>query len=191
MVLPDFPPRPPLSAMKLPVSVIVTAIAFIGACWAADIRTRRIPNALSALAGFSGIILNAVCLGLPGVVHGLLGVVLVVAVLLAPFLLGGVGGGDVKMMAALGALLGPFLALASLGMGMALGGVLMVVHLVRLGRFREKAGATARMIWHALTTLSAAPLRVPAADVANAVTLPYSVPLGLGTVTVLGLVWRG
>ncbi len=178
-------------AMEVPPSVVLLVLAFVATCCAVDITTRRIPNFLSVPVILGGVLLNAMRFGAPGFVSSLLGVLLVVAFLIAPFSFGGIGGGDVKMMAGVGALVGPYLALASLGMGMAIGGVMMVVHLARLGRLRDKLDATARMIWTALTTLSFAPLRVPAADTSAAVTLPYSVPLGLGTMTILGLALRG
>jgi prepilin peptidase CpaA len=177
--------------MEIPHSVLAVVLAFVVACCTVDVYARRIPNLLSGPVILGGLALNAMWFGVPGLTHGLLGILIVVVVLLAPFILGGIGGGDVKMMAGIGSLLGPHLALASLGMGMALGGVLMAIHLVRLGRFREKLGATVGMMWRAVTTLSLAPLRVVGADAGNAVTLPYSVPLGLGTVAVLGLVCRG
>ena len=177
--------------MKVPPSVFGFILVFLAVCCVSDIRTRRIPNALSRPTILAGLLLNSLWFGVPGFVNSVFGVLLMVAALIGPFALGGIGGGDVKMMAAVGALVGPQLALASLGMGMAIGGVLMAIHLVRLGRLREKLGATAGMIWNAVTSVSLEPLRVPAADASNAVTLPYSVPLGLGTLAVLGLVCRG
>jgi prepilin peptidase CpaA len=107
-----------------------------------------------------------------------------VAVLLLPFALGGIGGGDVKMMGALGALVGARLALWGLALGMILGGAFMVVHLCWIGRFREKLRATGSMFWGAAVTGSLTPLRATS-EGPDAVTLPYSVPLGLGSLAVL------
>jgi hypothetical protein len=71
-----------------------------------------------------------------------------------------------------------------LGMGMIMGGGLMVWHLARRGRLREKVTATATMFQAAAMARSLDPLRVSAAD-PGAVALPYSVPLGLGTLAAL------
>jgi prepilin peptidase CpaA len=177
--------------MSVPSSVIVIVLAFIAACCVVDVHTRRIPNLLSFPVIIAGLLLNTMWLGMLGLINSVLGILLVVAVLIGPFVLGGIGGGDVKMMAAIGALLGPRLALASLGTGMALGGVIMAIHLLRLGRLQEKLGATAGMIRAAVMTQSIAPLRVSGDDASSAIALPYSVPLGLGTVAVLGLALRG
>lgn len=88
------------------------------------------------------------------------------------------------MMGAIGALLGPRLALMGLGAGVILGGAVMVWHLARQGRLREKVMGTATMFQAAALTRSLDPLRVSAAD-QGAIALPYSVPLGLGTLAAL------
>jgi prepilin peptidase CpaA len=171
----------------MPNPITATAVVFVMACCAVDARTRRIPNALSATATIAGLWLNALYFGGTGIALSLGGLVATGAVLLPAFALGGLGAGDVKMMGAVGALLGPQLALAGLGLGMILGGVIMAAHLARHGRLQEKLGHTWAMVAAAALSRSAEPLRAPAND-PNAVALPYSVPLGLGTVVVLVLV---
>lgn len=170
--------------MAVPGSILTATIAFVIACWVSDIRTREIPNALPALGFALGLALNASHSGAAGLLASLGGSVVAGGLLLGPFLLGGVGGGDVKMMAAIGALLGPWSALNAVLIGFVLGGLVMMVHLVRIGRLREKLGATVRMFTGALASRSLSPMRLSDSD-AGAVTLPYSVPLGLGTVVVL------
>ena len=54
----------------------------------------------------------------------------------------------------------------------------------RLGRLGQKLRATASMFSAAAVTGSLAPLRL-SADQPDAIALPYSVPLGLGTLAVL------
>ena len=119
--------------------------------------------------------------GAAGLVASLIGMIAAVALLLLPFALGGIGGGDVKMMAALGALLGPRVAVTGLVIGMILGGAIMLVHLIRIGRAREKLSATGTMVASAWGSRSLSPLRA-AATGGSTVSLPYSVPLGLGVV---------
>jgi prepilin peptidase CpaA len=72
-----------------------------------DLRTRRIPNWLTFGSAALALGFRLVTGGLSGVEHGMLGWATGMAVLLAPFLLGGMGAGDVKLVAALGAWLGP------------------------------------------------------------------------------------
>lgn len=170
----------------IPTPVIVATLAFTGLCIASDVRTRRIPNLLSGLGVVAGIVLNAAYFGSDGLLASLGGMLLSMGLLLAPFATGGLGGGDVKMMGAVGALLGPHTALAALLVGLALGGVIMAVHLARLGRLRETLRTVGSMVSASVIGRSAEPLRVSAAQ-PGAITLPYSVPLCLGTLAVLTL----
>jgi len=163
----------------------VTAL-FIGLCMASDLRTRRIPNVLTLPVIALGLALGTFMHGLAGFGASLGGAALATALLLGPFALGGVGGGDVKMMAGVGSLVGPQALLASLMAGILLGGLFGVWALWRRGRLAERLLAIVTMCHSAALTRSMDPLRAPAAD-ANAVTLPYSVPLGLGTALALWL----
>ena len=168
----------------MPLLIYVILTIFVVTCCVVDVRTRRIPNAISGPAVVAGVILNTMSYGLPGLGWSLAGVAVIIAILLAPFALGGLGGGDVKMMAAVGAFLGPRLALYGLLVGMILGGIVMMVHLARIGRLAEKIGALHTMVVNAALLRSVDPLRMAANDPV-AISLPYSVPLGLGAAVVV------
>lgn len=170
----------------MPSAIVIAAVVFVALCVVVDLRTRRIPNVVSGPGMLLGILLNTAYLGTSGLLLSVSGLTVVVGLLLWPFAMGGVGGGDVKMMGAVGALLGPRLAVIGLGAGMILGGGIMVWHLLRRGRLREKVMATAGMFQAAAMTRSLDPLRVSASD-QGAIALPYSVPLGLGTLAVLAM----
>src|SRR2546425_12360385 len=94
---------------------VATVVIFVALCVIVDVRTRRIPNAISGAAMLLGVTLNTAYLGTAGLFDSLAGLGITVGVLLWPFAMGGIGGGDVKMMGAIGALLGPRLALMGLG----------------------------------------------------------------------------
>ena len=72
-----------------------------------DVRTRRIPNYLTFGAALAGLTFQAAGQGWPGLAQGLGGLGLGFALLILPYILGGMGAGDVKALAALGAWLGP------------------------------------------------------------------------------------
>lgn len=173
----------------MPSSITATLLLFLAAAVIADLRSRRIPNLLSGPALVIGLTLQALHFGMPGLLGGLAGAALMLAILLLPFALGGIGGGDVKMMTAVGALAGPQLAVFSLAAGMMLGGVVMAIHLARLGRLRTTLAATATMCATAVLAGSVAPLR-RRPGTTDTVALPYSVPLGLGTLAALLLLPR-
>jgi prepilin peptidase CpaA len=87
------------------VHIVTLTVACI-AC-VTDLRTRRIPNVLTFGAAAAGLVYQVATGGLEGLGAGVLGWLVAFVLFLLPFALGGLGGGDIKLMAALGAWLGP------------------------------------------------------------------------------------
>lgn len=71
-----------------------------------DFRRHRIPNWLTFGSLICGLTLQTVFLGGDGLLSGMAGAGVGLAVLLPFFLLGGMGAGDVKLMAAVGSIIG-------------------------------------------------------------------------------------
>lgn len=111
-----------------------------------DFHSRRVPNLL-VLAGLAGGAVWAACGGWPSLLAAASGLLLGFLFLLPAFLLGGVGGGDVKSLALIGLFTGPSLLVTSFLCGAAAGGVvaLVVILLRRLSTRRSPAGAQGRM----------------------------------------------
>jgi prepilin peptidase CpaA len=111
-----------------------------------DIRSRRIPNELTALMALIGLGLAAA--GMSGISLGasLMGTVLGFALMLPGYKLGATGAGDVKLMAAVGAILGPaMVVMAFLFTGVA-GGVLAVAVALRRRRLGTTIQGTRRLL---------------------------------------------
>jgi prepilin peptidase CpaA len=87
--------------------VILAASAYFFLICASDTVHSEIPNALSLSLALIGLLYNIGHYGLPGVLFAGMGTLTGLALLVLPFLMGGMGAGDVKALAALGALLGP------------------------------------------------------------------------------------
>ncbi len=105
-----------------------------------DLRVRRIPNALTGTAAASGLMLAAVGVSQISVGASLLGLVLGALLMLPGHLLGATGGGDVKLLAALGTVLGPeSTALAFVFTAIA-GGILATAFALGRGRLRVTLG---------------------------------------------------
>ena len=150
--------------------------AGLAAATVIDLKTRRIPNVLTgglmalglalAVAGASGISVPASILGF---FLGLL--------LMTPgYLLGATGAGDVKLMAAVGALIGPVLVInAFLGTAIA-GGVLAVIVAVR----RKRLGATLTQTGRFMTAPAQAPKQIQAATTASR--FAYGPAIAVGTI---------
>ncbi len=143
------------------------AVSAAGVAAVADVWSRRIPNWLTFGALVLGILLNTWLHGLEGALASLAGAALGVAVLLPFYAIGVMGAGDVKLMGALGALLGPQ-ALVSVAVYTAIaGGLLSIVILAFNGRLLE--------------TMSGLVIRrqLPAR---NGATAPYALAIAAGVV---------
>ncbi|MDI6854731.1 MAG: prepilin peptidase [Deltaproteobacteria bacterium] len=88
------------------INLIVPLCLSIWMAWG-DIKTRRIPNYLTLGTLLAGLGFQAGVQGWSGLASGLFGMVLGFALLVVFYIIGGMGAGDVKAMAALGAWLGP------------------------------------------------------------------------------------
>ena len=87
------------------VPAVLIAIGLV-AC-VIDVWSRRIPNALTLSAALAGLLFHMVSGGLDGALAASGGWLVGTLLFLPFFVLGGMGGGDVKLLAALGAWLGP------------------------------------------------------------------------------------
>jgi prepilin peptidase CpaA len=90
---------------ELPLHLVL--IGILAACCVTDLKSRRIPNIITAPTMIVGLAYHGMIYGLDGLAFAGLGLVLGLAVMLVPFLIGLMGAGDVKLMAAAGAILGP------------------------------------------------------------------------------------
>jgi prepilin peptidase CpaA len=127
--------------------VVALAVAVCGGTSAViDLKTRRVPNPLTLGIAVAGVGLAVTGLSGLAVRDALLGCVVGLAFMLPGFLIGATGGGDVKLFAALGTMLGPrdigFAFLYSL----IAGGLLAVAVALQRGRFYETLGRTAALV---------------------------------------------
>jgi prepilin peptidase CpaA len=151
-----------------------------------DLKTRRIPNVLTfgAAAGAFGFFLSSD--GLSGLGWSLAGWLVGLVMFLPFFALRGIGGGDVKLLAALGAWLGPgttvWLALWSA----IAGGPLAVIVALSSGYLKKafvNVGSLL-MFWRVagLKPHPALNLQTPGAP-----RLPYALPIAVGLMVTLWL----
>ncbi|HEX7362833.1 MAG TPA: prepilin peptidase [Bryobacteraceae bacterium] len=123
----------------------VVLAVMLAALW--DLRTRRIPNWLVFPFLLSGLVVSTVVDGWSGLEQSALGLLLGAVLLGVFYLLGGMGMGDVKLCAAVGAWVGPHqLVLAIVFMGLA-GGIMAFAWAIFGGFWRESLTGTADLIF--------------------------------------------
>lgn len=111
-----------------------------------DIRTRRIPNALTATIAGIGVGLAATGISGVSVWASMLGFAVGLALMLPGHALGATGAGDVKLMAAAGAIVGPGLVVTAFLFTAVAGGVLASIVAARRGRLSVTLAGTGRLI---------------------------------------------
>jgi len=128
--------------------LVVTAVAAVTAAAAAlDLRTRRVPNWLTFGTAALGVTMAMAHLGGVGVAGAVEGLLVGLVLMLPGHFIGRTGAGDVKLLAALGTLLGPrSIAMAFLYTAIA-GGVLAVMVAMRRRRLRETLEGTATLVY--------------------------------------------
>lgn len=123
----------------MPHAVLSYAPLFVLLVWAAieDVRTRRIPNWLTLLMTVGGFAQSFIATRTVSPGASLLGVPAAAAVPLVLFVIGAVGGGDVKLMAGVGAWLGPGPAVAVLVVEKIIGLLIVLAQAAVQGRTRD------------------------------------------------------
>lgn len=158
--------------------------ALIGAVY--DVRSRRVPNRLTGPAFVLGLVLHAGLDGWRGLGSALAAGLIAGCVFLIFYMAGGMGAGDVKLIAAVAALAGmpritPLLLLTALA-----GGVLALALALWRGRLR----ATLTNVGSLLVHHSISGLRPhPDLNLLNSATLrlPYAVAIASGSALTLGM----
>jgi prepilin peptidase CpaA len=127
--------------------LVVTAIAAVTiAAAAVDLRTRRVPNWLTFGTAALGITMAMTHLDGVGVAGAFEGLLVGLLLMLPGHVIGRTGAGDVKLLAALGTLLGPrSIAMAFLYTAIAGGGIAVLVAM-RRRRLRETLEGTATLV---------------------------------------------
>ncbi|MEX2673001.1 MAG: A24 family peptidase [Phycisphaeraceae bacterium] len=182
-------PSPELVSMAHPITAMVLLVGVLIAAAVADVRTGKVRNTLTYAAVLAGFALAAIggwfAGGLSGMAMELNGSLIACVVAVVGFALifamGGLGGGDVKLMAAVGAISGDWrIVFATTVYAFVIGAVMAVGIMVGKGIVRE----TAQRIFVAvlLGGPSASPNASTAAEenVEQGGGVPFAVAIALG-----------
>lgn len=168
---------------------IGTAVGVATLCVAAcvtDLRSRRLPNLLTFGAAAVGFGWQLVSQGWGGAAASLEGFALGLALFLPWFALGGMGAGDVKLLAAIGAWLGPWRVIWVALFGSIAGGALALV----VALWSGYAAVALKNIWWLVTEWWYAGIRpLPRVSLQQSAgpRLAYAVPVAVGVMVTLWL----
>lgn len=119
------------------ISNDVILLMIVGISSYFDLKERKIPNKITFAGILIGILINSYLGGGTGLLRALLGMFLGLTIFFVPFAMGGMGAGDVKLMGAIGALMGwRFLMMTAL-FSAVVGGIMVLFHLLYTGKLRE------------------------------------------------------
>jgi len=167
---------------------LTLALLVPGILWASwiDYSQRRVPNWLNLTLILLGFAAQGWCNGWSGMAAGFWGMAAGFGLLIVPWLMHGMGAGDVKLMAAIGVWLGPWWTLWSFVVGALIGAVTAIVMISSTGRLRM-----AYANFNVILTKCANPAMM-FTEFGSAKSfgktsqlLPYGVPLTAGTLLIL------
>lgn len=170
--------------------LLLLAALLLAASWF-DWRQRRIPNALVLAGTLCALLLHAVLppgegfvSAIPGglgLLTALAGWLVALLVMLPFYAIRAMGAGDVKLLAMLGAFLGPLDIWWALLATAFAGGILAILLAVRRGVMRQALQNLWLMISNPMLLRLGGSAALPNVSAGSAATLPYGIAIGLGS----------
>lgn len=159
--------------------IILAAVVII--CVYTDLRNRKIYNAVVVPAALAGMAVHLFFSGVDGFVFSVKGLAAGMGLLFIPFVLGGFGAGDVKLLGVVGALKGTvFVFKAFLATGI-IGGVLALLVLIK----QKRVLSTLKRIGQSFYILVGSVFKVNTLQSLDTAefheSLPYGLAIGIGT----------
>lgn len=179
-------------ALSTPGVIVLVAVL---AAAVTDLWKFKVYNWLTLPLLLSGLIYQACTGGLSGLAGSLGGVLLGFGVLLPFFLLGGMGAGDVKLMAAVGAWAGaPFtfglFLISSLATGVYASSLIVLGRTWRQGWFQPPGASRATLPAEGNVTLGRVEAEVSSAGRRGHL-IPFAAMMAVGMVVILVWAWAG
>jgi prepilin peptidase CpaA len=170
--------------LAIPLSTIVILAAI------QDLRVQKIPNLLTYPSMGLALLYHSLTNGLDGFIMGATGLALGIGLLILPYMMGGMGAGDAKLMGAVGAAVGPQGVFTAFLLTAIAGGVYAL--LVILIRRQDAKGFVARNVMTLKTfVLTRQFIRVPASEDESKPKLCYGIAIALGTIVYISLELSG
>lgn len=154
------------------VSLVLLALCII------DTRHSRIPNLATVPLALFGLAFNTWQGGLQGLGMAVMGLLLGLGLLMIPHVMGGMGAGDVKAMAALGAVVGPGAIFQVFLYTALFGGLFSLLHLLAGGTLLKRLAAYGTAVFAFAASRDRGSLNVFSAEGKSR--LPYAAAIAFG-----------
>jgi len=148
---------------------------------AIDFNRHRIPNLIVLLGLVSGLLGQAYLVGISGIGSAFLGVLIGFVLFLPFYALGGMSAGDVKLMAMVGAFLGPLATVSAAALSLIMGSVFGLLILL----YKKQLFRLVQRYW---AMVSLRTYITPQADDAARQRFPYAIAIFTGTL--ISLFWQ-
>ena len=159
------------------VCVILIVAAYI------DGKQLRVPNWITFPMVFAGLVYSTWTGGWSGLYEGLIGMCVGLATLLPLYAVGGMGAGDVKLMAGIGAWLGAAITWNAFIVSVIVGAVMAVGMVVWRRSWHKHCGNFVQIVLEFLTVKSPRELsRIAAERKSQMLLLPYGIPICIGSI---------
>lgn len=159
------------------IRLVVPTIFLLAIC-IIDTRHSRIPNFATVPLALFGLAYNTWQGGLPALGMAFLGLFLGLGLLIIPHLMGGMGAGDVKAMAAIGALVGPEAIFQVFIYTALFGGLISLLHLLANGTLFKRLTSCGTAIFAFAATKDKGSFNVLSTETKTR--LPYAAAIAFG-----------
>lgn len=150
----------------------------------------KVPNWLTFHFILGGLVFAGWTAGLPGLAWSLGGMTLGLVLLLPLYAIGGMGAGDVKLLAGVGAWMGPALTLGAFVTSAVVGGVIAVAMVAWSGEYVRHWVMMQSIGHEILTVRNPSKLSATAAErKPTMMLLPYGIPIAAGSIAYFA--WMG
>lgn len=181
---------------------IIALVFLVTVCVYYDFRYRKIPNKLTMPFLLFGLVYWSVVNKIDGFAFSLIGAVVGFLVFLVPYISGGMGAGDVKLMMAVGALLGWKLTVLSALFTAIVGGLISLGYIifskngkdVRIGLFQILIVPFLKITYRLTGARRFLTLQSKYDNVKEGITkkyIPYAIPIAIGTLLAVSGLFQG
>lgn len=171
--------------LSLTISFVLIAVLTLASLL--DIKIRRIPNYLSVILVVTCLFAYSLAYGMEGLLFSLKGMGVGFIILFVPYLLGGMGAGDVKLMAGVGAALGPGQVLWALLFTSLFGGVFALVVIFAGDTLKKTVQNFYTSTWLMLSGAGISTIKT-GLEHKKKTKIPYGVVIASGTAA--SMLWR-